>query len=155
GGKTELLRAFCEEKPNLFFIATLSSDNEQLATFSQQIYGFKHAEVPAGFTFPAWEAAFRALADLPMQPRPVVVMDEFTYLISGNKAIPSILQKVWDEKLKSTRLVLVLCGSYIGMMESEVLGYQAPLYGRRTASSLLRPLDLPSSALFFPRYTPD
>ncbi|MBN1313445.1 MAG: ATP-binding protein [Anaerolineae bacterium] len=156
-GKTELLRAFCENKPHIFFIAKLSSDKEQLATFSQQVYEFSHGEVPDGFTFPSWEAAFRALADLPLPDaeRPVVVMDEFTYLISGNKSIPSILQKVWDEKLKHARLILVLCGSYIGMMETEVLGYQAPLYGRRTGSALLRPLDLPSSSLFFPRYTPE
>ena len=153
-GKTELLHAFCVDKPHIFFIATLSSDTEQLATFSQQIYGFGHTEVPVGFTFPSWDAAFKALADLPMQPRPIIIMDEFTYLISGNKAIPSILQKVWDEKLKNTMLMLVLCGSYIGMMETEVLGYQAPLYGRRTASILLRPLDLPLSSLFFPQYSP-
>lgn len=153
-GKTELLRAFCEDKPHIFFIATLSSDSEQLATLSQQIYGFDHAEVPPGFTFPSWEAAFRALADLPMQPRPIIILDEFTYLISGNKAIPSVLQKVWDERLTHTRLMLILCGSYIGMMETEVLGYQAPLYGRRTASTLLRPLNLPSSSLFFPNYSP-
>lgn len=152
-GKTELLRAFCGDKPHIFFIATLSSDTEQLATFSQQIYGFNHSEVPAGFTFPSWDAAFQALADFPMQPRPIIILDEFTYLISGNKAIPSILQKVWDEKLKNTKLMLVLCGSYIGMMETEVLGYQAPLYGRRTASTLLRPLDLPSSSLFFPHFS--
>jgi hypothetical protein len=152
-GKTELLRAFCADKPHIFFIATLSSDTEQLATFSQQVYGFSHLEVPAGFTFPSWEAAFQALADIPMQPRPIILLDEFTYLISGNKAIPSIMQKVWDEKLKNTRLLLVLCGSYIGMMETEVLGYNAPLYGRRTASTLLRPLDLSSSSLFFPKYS--
>ena len=152
-GKTELLRAFCVDKPHIFFIATLSSDTEQLATFSQQIYGFGHSEVPTGFTFPSWDAAFQALADFPMQPRPIIILDEFTYLISGNKAIPSILQKVWDEKLKNTKLMLVLCGSYIGMMETAVLGYQAPLYGRRTASTLLRPLDLPSSSLFFLHYS--
>jgi AAA+ ATPase superfamily predicted ATPase len=149
------LREFCLDKPHIFFIATLSSDSDQLAAFSQKIYGFTHQTTPTGFTFPSWEAAFQALADLPMQPRPVVILDEFTYLISGNKAIPFILQKVWDEKLKNTRLMLVLCGSYIGMMETEVLGYQAPLYGRRTASTLLRPLDLPSSALFFPNYSVD
>ena len=152
-GKTELLRAFCLDKPHVFFIATLSSDSDQLATFSQQVYGFNHLEVPPGFRFPSWDAAFRALADLPMQPRPIIILDEFTYLISGNKAIPSILQKVWDEKLKDTRIMLVLCGSYIGMMETEVLGYQAPLYGRRTASALLRPLDLPSASLFFQNYS--
>ena len=152
-GKTELLRAFCEDKAHIFFIATLSSDSEQLSNFSRQVYGFSHPDVPAGFTFPSWEAAFRALVDLPMQQRPIIILDEFTYLISGNKAIPSILQKVWDENLKDTKLMMVLCGSYIGMMETEVLGYRAALYGRRTASTLLPPLDLPSSALFFPKYS--
>lgn len=154
-GKTELLRAFCAGKPHVFFVATLSSEGEQLAAFSQQVYGFTHPVVPAGFTFPSWEAAFQALAELPMRPRPVVVLDEFTYLISGNKSVPSILQKVWDERLKGTRLMLVLCGSYVGMMETEVLGYRAPLYGRRTASTLLLPLGLPSSAAFFPHYSLD
>ncbi len=152
-GKTELMHSFCAEKPHIFFIATLSADSEQLASFSQQIWGFDHSETPEGFSFPSWEAAFRALANLP--GRPVVVLDEFTYLISGNKAIPSILQKVWDERLRNSRVMLVLCGSYIGMMETEVLGYNAPLYGRRTNSFLLQALDLPSSALFYPKYSPE
>ena len=114
-GKTKLLRAFCADKPHIFFVATLSSETEQLATFSQAIWQFSHAEVPEGFTFPSWESALRSLAELP--GRPIVVLDEFTYLISGNKAIPSILQKVWDERLSEANLMLVLCGSYIGIME--------------------------------------
>jgi AAA+ ATPase superfamily predicted ATPase len=150
-GKTELLRAFCSGKDHIFFIATLSTDHEQLATFSQQVWAFSHDGTPEGFTFPSWDYAFQALADLP--GRPVVVLDEFTYLMSGNKAIPSILQKVWDERLKNTRVMLILCGSYIGMMETEILGYQAPLYGRRTGSTLLGPLALSASALFFPGYS--
>jgi len=153
-GKTELLRAFSADKPHIFFIATLSSDAEQLAGFSQQVYGFSHGSAPDGFTFPTWEAAFRALAEVPLQTKPIIILDEFTYLISGNKAIPSILQKVWDEILKDIPVMMVLCGSYIGMMETEVLGYRAPLYGRRTASNLLQPLDLPDAALFYPLYTP-
>lgn len=151
-GKTELLRAFCQGKPHAFFVATLSSDSDQLAAFSQVVWAFTHDGALEGFTFPTWEAAFRALADLP--GRPIVVMDEFTYLISGNSAIPSILQKVWDESLSSTGIMLVLCGSYVGMMEREVLAYQAPLYGRRTGSYLLPPLQLPAAAAFFPGYSP-
>lgn len=150
-GKTKLLRAFCANKPHLFFVATLSSEIEQLATFSQALWRFSHAEVPEGFTFPSWESALRALAELP--GRPIVVLDEFTYLISSNKAIPSILQKVWDERLSEANLMLVLCGSYIGIMEREVLGYQAPLYGRRTGSCLLLPLKLWGAAQFYPQYT--
>ena len=61
------------------------------------------------------------------------MLDEFTYLISGNKVIPSLLQKTWDEILRSTQVFLILCGSSVGMMEREILGYQAPLCGRRPA----------------------
>lgn len=151
-GKTELLRAFCEGKPHVFFIATLSSDRDLLASFSQEVWRFDHTQVPEEFTFPSWEAVFRALADLP--GRPIVVLDEFTYLISGNKAVPSILQKVWDQVLQNTGIFLVLCGSYVGMMEREVLGYQGALYGRRTASYLLQPLELSHAAAFFNSYSP-
>ena len=155
-GKTELLRHFCAGKAHVFFIATLSSDRDQLAAFSQEIWRLTHREAAEGFTpspwaAPTWEAAFRALADLP--GRPIVVLDEFTYLISGNKAIPSLLQKAWDETLRNTQVFLILCGSYVGMMEREILGYQAPLYGRRTGSYLLPALELPAAA-FFPTYTP-
>jgi uncharacterized protein len=57
-GKTELLRTFCSDKTHLFFIATLSSDRDQLAAFSQDIYRLNHAEVHEGFSYPSWEAAF-------------------------------------------------------------------------------------------------
>jgi len=151
-GKTELLRRFCAGKPHVFFIATLSSDRDQLAAFSQEIWRLTHVNTPEGFTFPTWEAAFRALADLP--GRPIVVLDEFTYLISGNKAIPSLLQKTWDEFLRNTQVFLILCGSYVGMMQREILGYQAPLYGRRTGSYLLPALELSAAVAFFRAYTP-
>ena len=109
--------------------------------------------VADGFSYPSWKAALGSLGELP--GRPIVVLDEFTYLIGGNKAIPSILQKVWDERLKNSLVFLILCGSYIGMMESEVLEYRAPLYGRRTGSLLLNPLELPTVPQFFPAYSPE
>ena len=150
-GKTELLRFFCADKPHIFFVATLSADASQLAAFSQEIWRFLHGEVVEGFTFPTWEAAFNALATLP--GRPVVVLDEITYLFEGNKSIPSILQKVWDERLRDSGIFLALCGSYMGIIEREILNYRAPLYGRRTGANYLRPLHLPATAPFFPGYT--
>ena len=44
-GKTELLRAFREGKPHVFFIVTLSSDRDQLATFSQAVWEFNRGQV--------------------------------------------------------------------------------------------------------------
>ena len=93
-GQTELLCHFCADKPHVFSIATLSSALDQLAAFSQDIWRLTHADAPAGFRPPfavsLWEAAFRALADLP--GRPIVVLDEFTYLINRN--LPSLH---WDD----------------------------------------------------------
>ena len=151
-GKTELLRAFVEGKsPVVFFIATLGADREQLMAFSQEIWRAGHSDVPEGFTFPTWEAAFRALLDLP--GRPIVVVDEFTYLISGHKALSSILQTVWDAHLSRSQVMLILCGSYMGVMEREVMKERAPLNGRRTGYRLLPPLGLSAAAEFFPAWT--
>ena len=38
------------------------------------------------------------------------------------------------------------------MMEETVLGYQAPLYGRRTAQYLLEPLQFKDTRLFYPSF---
>ena len=39
---------------------------------------------------------------------------------------------------------------YFGPIEREILDYQASLYGRRSGSELLLPLELPALAHFFP-----
>lgn len=41
----------------------------------------------------------------------------------------------------------------MSFMENQVLGYQSPLYGRRTGQFLIRPLDYATSSLFVKRYT--
>ncbi len=80
----------------------------------------------------------------------VVVLDEFTYLLGAHPPLASVHQRLWDSGLRHTQLKLVLCGSHIGMIESEVLGYQAPLYGRRTAQYLLDPLAFADTTSLFP-----
>ena len=49
--------------------------------------------------------------------------------------------------------MLILSGSYVGIMEREVLAYRAPLYGRRTAQWHLQPLAFPDARLFLPGYS--
>ncbi|MCZ7543344.1 MAG: ATP-binding protein [Anaerolineae bacterium] len=57
--------------------------------------------------------------------------------------------------MQRSQVMLVLCGSYIRMMEATVLGYQAPLYGRRTGQYLLEPLGFADARLLFPGYSPE
>ena len=154
-GKTALLRVFCADRPHTFWVASLSSEALLRRGFTQALWQTAHPESPEpGFTYEGWERAFQAMADLSTGRRHIIVIDEFPYLVSAEPSVPSVLQKVWDERLQHTHLMLVLCGSHIGMMEREVLTYRAPLYGRRTGQIYLRPLPLRAATLFFPRYTP-
>ena len=151
-GKTELLRRFCEGKRHFFFVADLGTEASTLAELARH-YGEAFHGDPASISFTSWDQALKALARQASQERLIVVLDEFTYLLQTSPTLPSVLQRLWDETLQHTRLMLVLSGSYIGIMEREVLAYQAPLYGRRTAQWHLQPLRFTDARLFLPGYS--
>ncbi|MEM2122832.1 MAG: ATP-binding protein, partial [Candidatus Bathyarchaeia archaeon] len=49
-------------------------------------------------------------------------------------------QKIYDLILKKLNIMLILCGSSVSVMETEVLSRRSPLYGRRTGQWQLNPL---------------
>lgn len=151
-GKTELLTQFCQGKRHIFFVADLDVEPVLRASFSAVVNTELLGSEVAGAVYPTWEDIFRLLARHAQSERLVVVLDEFTYLISAHPPLASILQRLWDRELRHSKLMLILCGSYIGMMEEAVLGYNAPLYGRRTAQYLLEPLGFHDARLFFQNY---
>ncbi|MFQ5811258.1 MAG: ATP-binding protein, partial [Armatimonadota bacterium] len=75
-------------------------------------------------------------------------------LCLSHKPLPSILQRLWDERGQHSRICLVLCGSYVSFMEREVLAHKSPLYGRRTGQLLVEPLPFGTLRDFLPRYGP-
>ena len=77
-------------------------------------------------------------------------MDEYPYLVETDPATSSVFQKIWDEIIKETNIYLILCGSSIAMMESQVLSEKAPLYGRKTGLLLIEPMNYRASRKFFP-----
>ena len=126
-GKTELVRTFCQGKPHIFFVADLGTEANMLAEFTRQLSEFIYRDETVLPLLSSWDAALTLLAAHIKDERVVVVLDEFTYLISVNPAVPSIFQKLWDTRLKETQIMLILCGSYVGMIEQEVLAYRSPL----------------------------
>lgn len=78
----------------------------------------------------------------------VLVLDEFPYLATINPALLSELQHLIDHVLKEGKLFLVLCGSYMGFMEKEVLGSKSPLFGRRTGQLHMKLFDYKTSCEF-------
>lgn len=151
-GKTELLAEFCRDKRHIFFVADLDVEPRLRAGLSAAVNTELIGPEAAGAVYSSWEDIFMLLARHAENERLVVVLDEFTYLIMAHPPLASVLQRLWDSHLRHSRLMLILCGSYIGMMEEEVLGYNAPLYGRRTGQYLLEPLEFSAARLFFPHF---
>ena len=86
-----------------------------------------------------WDEALNYLGEKLAGEQLVVAIDEFPYLVEENDSLPSYLQSFVDEQLQETDSMLVLCGSSVSTMESEVLGHESPLYGRRTGQIDVQP----------------
>jgi hypothetical protein len=145
-GKTSLLLKALNGT-GVYFLSNEVTDRQNIERFQET--AAKQLEDPTILDLkPDWEIIFRTLAerDLP------IVIDEFPYLVASNSAIPSIFQAIVDLHLRKTSTKLFLCGSSIRMMESSVLDYRAPLYGRRTGQIQLRPLKFVYLHAFFPQY---
>lgn len=151
-GKTEFLRKFAEDKSQLFFYSAVESgDFEQRERFKTKMLHSGYMGKPE--TLHSWESIFKSMAFLNKHGKSLVIIDEFQYLFSGNKSIPSILQNVWDEHLSKTNIMLILCGSAMSFIENDILGSKNPLYGRGTAIFKLKELDFYEAGLFFPEYS--
>jgi uncharacterized protein len=154
-GKTELLTRFCEGKRSVFFVSDLGAEVSLRSALSSAVNATLFGPDQMSAVYASWEDLFQALGRAAQTERLVVVLDEFPYLVGAYPPIASILQRVWDQTLKDSQIMLILCGSYIGMMEETVLGYQAPLYGRRTGQYLLEPLQFQDARPFFANYSLD
>ncbi|SFK67659.1 hypothetical protein SAMN04487950_0532 [Halogranum rubrum] len=137
-GKTELLKEFCSDRPHVYHLASQEAEQRQRQKFVEAIAAHCEERVPQIET---WDEAFEYLGEKLATNQFVFVIDEFPYLVENNASIPSYLQSVVDQYGPNSQSLLVLCGSSISVMESEVLGHESPLYGRRTAQIDLQPFD--------------
>ena len=152
-GKTTLINRFCEKKDNVFFAAQENNFYNNLQSLSEVIFQFEADRKTSGAIFNSFEAAFDRLADLAKDRRLIFVIDEYPYLAKSYPAVSSILQNYIDHQFQNTRLMIILCGSSMSFMEHQVLGYESPLYGRRTAQFKIVPFDYYDTAKWFPSYS--
>lgn len=154
-GKTELLLRFIADKPAVYFSATQKLRGPQIADLMRAAAASLARPELAEASPQSWEAALRLVVGAaPKGKKLVLVLDEFQWLCESSPDLPSILQRLWDlEWQRGNHLVLVLCGSFIGFMEREVLGARSPLHGRRTADLRIQPFGFREAAGFHPRWS--
>lgn len=149
-GKTSLITEFLRGKPHVMFPAMETSIDKNLETFSAAIglaLGMGEDEWPV---FPSFASALARVFDMAQDQRTVLVIDEYPYLAAADPSASSALQHLIDHHQQDSKLMIILCGSSMSFMEHQVLGYQSPLYGRRTASLKIEPFDYAQSARFVP-----
>ncbi len=132
-GKTALINEFCKGKPAIYFSALNASAQENLEALSKAIYLYKNPGEVNAPVYQNYENALDAVTEIAKERRVVFVIDEYPYLAKSERSISSRLQHVIDHIWQNSRLFLILCGSSMSFMEYQVLGYESPLYGRRTA----------------------
>ena len=150
-GKTSLIGEFIGRggKKAIRLTATENTDIINRESFSQSVFAI-YPELASLGSFPSWESVFAYIAKQSKGEKLIVAIDEYPYLAKNNPAISSEIQKCIDDFLINTNILLILCGSSMSFMENQVLGYQSPLYGRRTAQYRINPLDYFDSAEFIP-----
>jgi hypothetical protein len=152
-GKTTLLRhwASASEAPYTYWTA----EKEPAALQRRKLFAAVQ-EVPLRQAplFESWGEVWGAVANLLGERRHILVLDELPYAAAGDPAMLSALQHAWDRHFKPSKLVIVLCGSQVQVMES-LQTRQAPLYGRFTGQWHLQPLSFSDLRAFFPDWPVD
>ena len=151
-GKTALVKEFSKDLPHIYFLADKAPDRDQLAQLSEKVGLHFQDDFLLSRGFGTWYDFFKYIKS---KGKFVMIFDEFPYLIESNPAIPSLFQKGWDEDLSESGVFLLLLGSSMGMMETEVLGHKSPLFGRRTGQILVETLPFDSAKEFFPAMSDD
>jgi len=153
-GKTSLLRHWSEthRAPSIYWTGYRTTSEQLLESFSERL-----AIITPGTSvpilFPSWEAALSHLFNLALKKTIIAILDEFPYLVEMEPSIPSLLQRLWDERAPSSRLILSLCGSHYHMMHEEFASSRKPLYGRASRHMILDEIAPQDLKLFLPRYS--
>jgi len=152
-GKSTLIKEFINDKKTVFFTAVENDEAVNLHIFSEAIFQTENKNsATSKVKFQSFADAFDELTVVAQNEPLVVVIDEYPYLADAHSIISSILQEKIDNKfLNISNLMLILCGSSMSFMEHQVLGYQSPLYGRRTAQFKIKPFTLSEAKQMLPR----
>jgi AAA+ ATPase superfamily predicted ATPase len=152
-GKSELILHFIRDKKAIYFSGKKAPEALQLREFLELAADGLGQPLLAQAAVSSWREALELiLANRPAGIKLVLVLDEFQWTAQASPELPSLLQAICDrESRKNTPLMLIVCGSYMGFMEKEVLGRESPLFGRRTAQILLKPFSYQEAGQFHPQ----
>jgi len=140
-GKTALISEFIKSKEAIYFTGQETNAKDNLESLSHSIFMISSDFAASAPVFSGYKEALDAVFDLAKTRRVILAIDEYPYLAQSYRGISSLLQIFIDKHKETSKLFIILCGSSLSFMENQVLGYQSPLFGRRTAQFKVLPFD--------------
>ena len=129
-GKTELIKKFIQNKPSIYILCTDESYEENIKYFKNKFAEFTGKEYFTKIETKDFFELFKFFIEEVKNKKLVIAIDEFPYLMATKKGVLALFQKIIDELLKDSNILLILAGSSMSIIESDVLGKGTPLYGR-------------------------
>lgn len=154
-GKSELILKFLSDKHGIYYLGKTAPAALQIREFLQEAARALDEPLLSSLALNNWSEVFTAITDkCRTKSKFIIALDEFQWMVGSSPELPSVIQEFWDRYWKKAgNIILILCGSYIGFMEREVLGRKSPLFGRRTAQIFLQPFSFLEAAEFHPRWS--
>ena len=157
-GKSELILKFMAGNPGVYYLGKQSPSTLQVRDFLDEAARALNMPLLGELRASGWRQALLTVVEQWATAHPdsklVLALDEFQWIAASSPGLLSQLQHCWDRVWKNAgNVALLLCGSYVGFMEREVLGQSSPLFGRRTAQIHLKPFGYLEAAAFHPRWS--
>ncbi|MBR5179899.1 MAG: ATP-binding protein [Lachnospiraceae bacterium] len=150
-GKSELVKQAIKESTvkTIYYECkqiTEKSNVERISEVVSEVFNLPH------LGYNSIEDLLNYIFTLSKDENIVLVLDEYPYLRENVTGMDSILQSLIDKYRDTTKLKLIILGSYVEVMKS-LLAHSNPLYGRVDLTLDLKQMDYYESALFYPKMT--
>lgn len=130
-GKTELIKEFMRELPQtdkFYFYVDISGKQETLNSLSSAV----QEQLGETVVFKEFNDFFYYVNKKSAYGKFLLVLDEFQRFLDTSPEFITQLQNHWDSELKEHKLMIILVGSSIGMMQRLTESRAGALHGRAT-----------------------
>src|SRR3989338_2782396 len=130
-GKTELVKKFMENKtdcPKLYFYVDLAEEKVLIDALTNAVF----EQLNERMVFTEFDDFFNYIIEKSKKECIILTIDEFQRFNGIAPQVITSMQKHWDNALKNEKIMILLVGSSIGMMQKITESKSGALYGRAT-----------------------
>lgn len=150
-GKTELIKHCLKgtKTTSIYYECKETSEINNVISLSEIIA--ETFDLPP-LAFDTFEASLAFLYKQARDKDLILVIDEYPYIRKVVEGLDSIIQSLIDNNKSTSKLKLILCGSYVETMKS-LLSEENPLFGRFDLVMNLKAMDYYDSSLFYKNFS--